>query len=167
MHTLEPARAQDIDLCSRIIDEGRRFQREQGFVQWTEDYPNEDTIRRDVESGTGFVVRVDGVIAGYLCLDFSGEPAYDRIDGAWHRDGPYAVVHRLAFSRQFRGMGLTDHVWRLVEDLCRREGVDCIRADTDFPNQRMQHILEKNGFRRCGVILFQGSEKLAYDKLLS
>ena len=38
--------------------------------------------------------------------------------------------------------------------------------DTDPSNLRMQHILEKNGFKYCGVIKYQGSERLAYDKLL-
>lgn len=39
-----------------------------------------------------------------------------------------------------------------------------IRVDTEFPNRRMQHTLEENGFRNCGVIVFQGGEKLAYDQ---
>lgn len=30
----------------------------------------------------------------------------------------------------------------------------------------MQHILEKNGYRRCGTVLFQGSGKVAFDKAL-
>ena len=41
-----------------------------------------------------------------------------------------------------------------------------LRADTDFPNERMQHVLEKNGFEK-GVVVFQGSGKLAYDKTLA
>ena len=166
MDTLELARMEDIGACWQIIDEGRLFQREQGFVQWTEDYPNPDTIREDVQAEKGYVLRSGGVIAGDLCVDFSGEPAYAEIDGAWSADAPYAVVHRLAFSRAARGKGLSDSVFALVEALCRERGVGYIRADTDFPNQRMQHILARNGFRRCGVIVFQGSGKLAYDKLL-
>lgn len=76
MYILELARADEVELCNQIICEGRQFQREQGFVQWTEDYPNIDTIRGDVVDGTGYVLRVEGVTAGYMCIDFSGEPAY-------------------------------------------------------------------------------------------
>lgn len=165
MYTLEPARMDDVELCGEIIDEGRRFQREQGFVQWTEQYPNLDVIRRDILSGTGYVFKADGEIAGYVSIDFSGEPAYDRIDGAWHADLPYAVIHRLAFRSKFQGTGLAGTAFAQIEQLCLEKNVPYIRLNTDFPNRRMQHILEKNHYVKCGVILFQG-EKLAYDKLL-
>ena len=33
-----------------------------------------------------------------------------------------------------------------------------------FENRRMQHILVKNGFEKCGVISYQGSPRLAYEK---
>lgn len=161
------ARADQIEACNEILQEGRQFQREQGFVQWTEDYPNMDTIRGDVAAGTGYVLRTDGVTAGYLCLDFSGEPAYAEIEGTWGAEEPCAVVHRMAFSREFRGIGLVDTAFALIEKLYLDRGVAYIRVDTDFPNKRMQHILEKNGFTRRGTIAFQGSGKIACDKLLS
>lgn len=167
MLTLELARADEIEACNEILQEGRRFQREQGFVQWTEDYPNMNTIRGDVAAGTGYALRADGVTAGYLCVDFSGEPAYAEIEGAWGAEQPYAVAHRMAFSRKFRGMGLVDTAFALIEKLCLDRHISYIRVDTDFPNRRMQHILEKNGFIRRGTIVFQGSGKIAYDKLLS
>ncbi len=167
MYVLEPAGVDDVELCSQIIDEGRQFQQEQGFVQWTEDYPNMDTIRNDVNLGIGYVLKVDGTIAGYMCIDFSGEPAYAQIEGHWNADKPYAVVHRMAFLAKFRGMGLVDKTFALIEKLCLDKQISYIRVDTDFPNKRMQHILEKNHFSQCGIIIFQGSGKLAYDKLLS
>ena len=167
MYALELAKAEEIALCNEIIRQGRQFQQEQGFVQWTEDYPSIDTLRRDVADCTGYVLRVEGVIAGYMCIDFSGEPAYAEIQGAWGAERPYAVVHRMAFSRDFRGMGLVDTAFPLIETLCLDNGVSYIRVDTDFPNKRMQHILSKNGFTQRGTIVFQGGGKLAYDKILS
>lgn len=164
MVTLEYAQLEDLRQCYEIIDMGRKFQQEQGFTQWTEDYPNFDTIRDDILNQKGYVVKVDGAIAGYMCIDFDGEPAYDRIDGKWNADAPYAVVHRMAFSRQYVGIGLADTTWKLIEDCCQNNDVHYIRVDTDFTNKRMQHILVKNGFQPCGVISFQGSGKLAYDK---
>ena len=167
MNTLELAQAGEVEACYHIVDEGREFQRSQGFVQWTDDYPNLDTIRRDVQAGKGYAVKVDGRLAGYLCIDFSGEPDYEQIEGKWRSEQPYAVVHRMAFSGKFRGKGLADSVFALVEKLCADKNVGCIRIDTDFPNKRMQHVLEKNGFVRCGVIQFQGNRRIAYDKLLA
>lgn len=166
MYTLAFAKTADAELCYQIIDEGRRFQKEQGFVQWTDDYPNIDTIHSDIAANIGYVLKTDNNIAGYMCIDFSGEPAYVNIDGAWRSAQPYAVVHRMAFSRTFQGTGLANTAFTLIEALCRDKNIPYIRVDTDPANKRMQHILTKNGFSHCGSITFQGGEKLAYDKLL-
>ncbi len=111
---LETAKAEHLEQYEEILRAGRRFQQEQGFIQWTENYPNRDTILEDIRFQRGYALLVDGAIAGYLCIDFAGEPAYENIDGAWRTAGPYAVVHRLALSSDFRGRGLGDaaFAWR-------------------------------------------------------
>lgn len=167
MYTLELAQSEDITVCYEIIKEGRNFQKEQGFEQWTEEYPNRDTVLSDIQSKKGYVVKANHEISGYMCIDFSGEPAYEDIKGEWRSDTPYAVIHRMAFSKKYRGVGLADIAFKMIEELCIERNVRNIRVDTDFPNTRMQHILKKNGFINCGVIVFQGGEKLAFDKLLS
>ena len=55
---------------------------------------------------------------------------------------------------------------KTVEKKLTAKGVPYLRIDTDYPNLRMQHILEKNGFVYCGTVLFEGAPKLAYDKPL-
>lgn len=166
MNILESANNSDIDVCWDILADGRRFQREQGFVQWTDDYPNRDTVKNDILSQKGYVLKVDGAIAGYMCIDFSGEPAYESIDGSWRSEKNYAVIHRMAFRKIFCGKGLSEAAFSLAEKLCIEQGVDYLRIDTAPPNKRMQHILVKNSFEYCGVIKYQGSERLAYDKFL-
>ena len=166
MITLELALAEELEIYTRIIDAGRAFQQEQGFVQWTEDYPTAAILQQDIQHSKGYVVRVDGTVAGYMCIDFDGEPAYAHIEGAWQTPDSYAVVHRMALDPAFRGIGLTGTVFALIEALCREKGIPSIRVDTDFPNKRMQHILEKYGFVQRGVIYFQGGGKLAYDKMV-
>lgn len=166
MYSLEIAKINDLELCYKIVDAGRKFQQEQGFTQWTEDYPNFETIKNDINAKKGYVLKSDGIIAGYMCIDFDGEPAYNNIQGQWQTGEPYAVVHRMAFSKEFRGQGLANIAFGLIDELCLSKNVESIRVDTDFPNKRMQHILQKNGFIERGVIIFQGSGKIAYDKIL-
>ena len=76
MYLLELAQAQNATECYRIIDEGRMFQKEQGFIQWTDDYPNEQTILDDIVAEKGYILTSDHRIAGYICIDFDGKPAY-------------------------------------------------------------------------------------------
>lgn len=166
MNTLERARPEEFEICYGIICEGRAFQQEQGFVQWTNAYPGEALIRQDLAEGSGYLFKLDGQPAGYMYISFDGDPSYDELEGAWRSNGEYAVVHRIALSRRFAGKGLSSAVFEAVAQMCREKGVSCIRIDTDAKNGRMQHVLEKNGFVRCGYVLFEGDRKLAYDKLL-
>ena len=121
MYRLEKAKIKDLDICEKIIIEGREFQREQGFTQQTEDYPNRETIKKDMETGLGYVIKKDDEIAAYMCIDFSGEPAYKNIKGKWNAEEIYAVVHRMAFSSSFRGIGLTSIAFSLIEKLCKEK----------------------------------------------
>ena len=146
MHVLRPALTDEAGRCYGIIEEAKAFQREQGFIQWTEDYPSQETVAEDIRDGKGFVITADGEIAGYMCIDFTGESAYDCIDGSWNSDEPYAVVHRMAFDRKFIGCGMSSITFSLID---------------------VQHVLKNNGFAECGTVVFQGSGKLAYDKILS
>lgn len=166
MISLELAGAEDFSECIRILKEGKQFQREQGFIQWDDDYPSEDLLKGDIESRKGYAVKVNDEIAGYMYVDFNGDSAYDVIRGKWRLDEPYMVVHRMAYDSRFRGQGLSTKVFAMLDDLCREYDFHYIRVDTHPENKRMQHIFEKNGYVRCGVIYFQGSDKIAYDKIL-
>ncbi len=166
---LEPARLDESVACFGIICEGRAFQREQGILQWTDNYPTEDTVRDDIEQGRGYKLMCGNAVAGYLCVDFGGEPLYESIRGAWHTGEPYVVVHRMAFTRAFRGRGMASEAFRLVEDLARERGVRYFRIDTDESNARMQHILSKCGFECCGIVEYDGDQgdKVAFDKVIA
>lgn len=162
------AQANELETCFRIITEGKLFQQEQGFTQWTDDYPNRETLLDDINKQKGYVLKINGSIACYMCIDFDGEPAYQNIQGKWlTASGVYAVIHRMAFSHTFRNNGLTAVVFPLIEEFCLSKNIGSIRVDTDFPNKRMQHILEKLGYIYCGTVVFQGSAKLTYEKILS
>lgn len=163
---LELATLCDAERCLAVLESGKAFQLEQGFEQWSRNYPNMDTVLGDIAEKRGFVLRVDGVVAAYMCIDFNGEPVYDDIDGEWHSNQPYAVVHRMGIGGEFRGKGLASVTFALIEELCLARGVQYIRIDTHEPNKRMQHVLEKNGYVYCGTIYYQAGERMAYDKII-
>lgn len=163
MFTLTKAMLGDEALCMEIIADGRQFQQEQGFVQWTEAYPILPDIAEDIETQRAWLLREGDTVLGYLCLDFDGEPAYDAITGgSWLCDEPYAVLRRLALNA--RGRGLTRVLFDLAAERSREQGITYLRPNIGLQNSRMQHILEKVGFEKRGIIIFQGSGKFAYEK---
>ena len=54
----------------------------------------------------------------------------------------------------------------LSKKLCAEKGVFNIRLNTYAENEKMRHIIEKNGFTRRGTVDFRGGEKIAYDKTI-
>lgn len=165
-YELTLAQMEDFRRCMDILNDGREFQREQGFVQWEDGYPDEGSVLGDLQNGLGYVVKVDGVIAAYMYIGFDGDPSYPEIKGAWNYDEPYAVVHRIAIGAEFRGQGLGSTTFRLVEDFCKSKGFYLLRIDTHRENKRMQHVLEKNGFQYCGTVIQNGGDRMAYEKKL-
>ena len=165
-YELTLAKMEDFHHCMDILRAGRDFQRQQGFLQWPDGFPDAELIRSDICSGLGYVVKADGVIAAYLYIGFDGDPSYPKIRGAWQYDEPYAVIHRIAISPEFRGIGLTGIIFDLVGELCRKEGISLLRIDTHEDNKRMQHVVSKHGFVYCGIVIQGGGDRLAYEKKL-
>ncbi len=156
----------ELAMAMELINMGKRYLKQQGVDQWQDGYPDESRIALDIERKKGFFAVEDGEILGYLCVDYDGEPAYDHLNGQWAEEGPYVVVHRMAFSDEARGKGVSSKVFRLVEDMSAARGIRLFRIDTDEDNLRMRHVLSKNGFQYRGTIWFQNSVKIAFDKTI-
>lgn len=160
---LRKAKPNEVELCYQCIEDARAYHRSMGFEQWHPDYPTQQTIHDDVVQDIGYAfVNEQGVI-GYCCMIIGEEPAYRNIEGAWKTDRPYAVVHRMAFSKKARGGGLSKEAIHLIKALCLSNHISAIRVDTQGENKVMQHILDREGFQYCGLIQFDGGPKLAYE----
>ena len=99
----------------------------------------------------------DSVIHGvFVCI--LGEDLTYRVitDGAWRNDDPYATIYRLGSDGALPGF--TGRCFDFCKGLCPD-----LRADTHEHNTVMQHLLEKNGFLRCGTIITtNGTPRIAY-----
>jgi len=153
----------DIDIIMRIYEDARAFMRSIGNgSQWGDNSPPLDKIVSNINSGDLYVC-VDenktGEIAGVFYFKVEEEPTYKRIDsGAWLNNEPYGVVHRLAGSRNAKGIGA------FCLDWCEKQYGN-IRIDTHRDNIVMLKVLEKAGYTYCGIIyVANGSERLAFQK---
>ncbi len=155
----------EIDTAIAIIHTAKEYLREQGIEQWQLGYPDKACLEQDIAQHKGYFLTDNDTILAYLCIDYDGDPAYEQLKGAWHSDGPYVVVHRLAFTAAARGKGMSQLIFSLVIEMSKEKGIHAFRVDTDTTNQRMLHILKKNGFAYCGTIWFIDSEKIAFDKI--
>lgn len=153
----------DLDRILALYARARAFMKETGNpTQWSDNWPPEDLIREDIEKGYNLVCECDGVIHGVFAY-FQGidiDPTYLKVEGGeWKKEGEYGVVHRLAASGEVKGVSETCLNWAFEQ--CHH-----LRVDTHNDNKVMQHILEKMGFEKIGIIYVEkdNSPRIAYEK---
>lgn len=155
------AKTEDLTEIMEIYAQARDFMARTGNPnQWGDHYPEEELIRTDIEKEISYVAEQNGQIKAVFMYVFGDDPTYSVIeDGDWIDDRPYGVIHRIASREGVRGAGSFCMQWGFAE--CGN-----LRMDTHEDNKVMQHVLEKNGFRRCGRIYVEdGSPRIAYQKV--
>lgn len=158
-------RAVESDLSSimAVYRAARAFMAENGNAsQWGDSYPDEELLRYDIEAKRLYVFDENGAVHGAFALCEGPEPAYAVIEnGSWQSDTPYAVIHRLAGDGTVNGLFAR----------CAAFSTECcphLRADTHENNRVMQHLLEKNGFSRRGIVYDAeiDATRIAYDRVI-
>ena len=159
MYQVRKALEADYPRILEIYAHARAFMAKTGNPnQWGTNYPPEAMLRADIPAGNLYVVE-DQEIHGVFAYFTEPDPTYSYIeDGAWLSDSPYGTIHRVAGDG--RG-GVFSAVLKYAED-CNPH----VRIDTHHDNVVMQHVLEKHGFQRCGIIYLEdGDPRIAYEKL--
>ena len=161
MVAIRPVLEHEYDLAYRFIEEARAYQREQGFLQWTDKSPTLFDICKDIIEHRAYFIIEDNRPFGYVCIRLDGDPIYDEITEWTHT--PYVAVHRVAISTEARGKGASRHLFRLVRELCLAHGIHAIRIDTHEDNALMRHVLDREGFVLRGKVHYAVGERLAYE----
>lgn len=147
MTMIRNATREDLPALLDIYAAARDYMRRTGNpTQWGDKYPAPDQLEADMARGELYVIcGEDGAPHAAFALVAGEEPGYARIEGKWLRDRPYATIHRMGSDGTLHGC-----VDQCVA-FCRRLAPD-LRADTHENNKTVRHLLEKNGFVRCGIV---------------
>lgn len=163
--------AGDLDTLMNIFDEARATIATLGIDQWQNGYPSREVIAEDIEMSRSYAVEVDSDICGTFVLVDDGEITYDKIYGGHWLTGDesddYVAIHRVAISVKNRGSGISTAIIDYAAEFARGLGRASLRIDTHEGNVVMRRMLEKHGFKYCGVIYLQsGDSRVAYEKKL-
>ena len=152
----------DLDRILKIYAHARQAMADSGNpTQWGDSYPPQEMLEEDIDSNRLFVYVVNGELEAVFAFILGADPTYKVIEnGAWLNDTlPYGTIHRLASAGKRNGVASAVIEWCL-------EHCESLRADTHADNKIMQHLLEKNGFTRCGIIhVADGSPRIAYQRM--
>lgn len=149
----------DIPRLHEIFAIARRFMAETGNPnQWADDYPSEELLVADIQSGDSYVCVNDSRVVATFVLRGGIDPTYNNIyGGEWLNDNPYATIHRIASDGEIKGIFKYSLEFAL-------QHYHSIRIDTHSDNRVMQNAIKKAGFKYCGIIhCWNGSERLAYQ----
>ena len=162
------ANKSDIACIMDIIKQAQNYLKKQGIDQWQNNYPNLDTINKDIEKGNAYVLVANERILGTVAVIFNGEKTYDTIyQGGWLSHGEYTTIHRLAVDSDYRGAGISSLILESIERMSLERGIYSIKVDTHRGNIPMQKFLQNQGFESCGIIYLEdGNERLAFEKVL-
>ena len=151
----------DLPTLLEIYEHAREFMRLQGNpTQWGVSHPEVDILENDINNKTLYVIEEDDQIHGVFAFIIGEDSTYDIIDqGEWRCSDTYGTIHRVAAAEGAHGI-----VEQVVE-YCKSIH-SYIRIDTHEKNLVMQHLIQKTGFEKSGIIYaYDGSPRLAYELL--
>ncbi|MBQ6951154.1 MAG: GNAT family N-acetyltransferase [Clostridia bacterium] len=148
----------DLDRIEDLYAIGRAYMRSTGNMnQWINGYPQREMLEEDIQKQQLFVLESETGLHGVFAFILGEDPTYGYIDGAWPNAKPYGTIHRIASDGTVKGFVSLAKGFAM-------QYTDEIRVDTHHDNHTMQHVVEKNGFRRCGIIYLEnGDPRIAYQ----
>ena len=169
---IRQAEMADFPQILAVYQKAREFMKENGNPsQWGDTFPREEVLRNDIEEKRHLYVITRGetgeTIAGVFALIIGPDPTYAVIEpcegdpparsGFWLSDSLYGTIHRLASGGRAHGI--------FAEAIAySRRQIAHLRIDTHEDNLIMQHLIERAGFSRRGIIYTDdGSPRIAYE----
>ena len=129
----------DLPYLLEMLENAKASLRALGIDQWQNGYPNETTLREDIQNKICRVVI----------------------------DDENNILASAAVYVGDENRGAASFLMTYCAKLSLEAGVTSMRCDTHPGNIIMQHTLEKNGYIRCGIIhLTDGADRFAYEKVL-
>ena len=165
------AKYDDLNRIMEIYQEARNYMEANGNPdQWGKNHPPRQFLEEDIKKGQLYVYTENdeaqtedikrAQIHGVFAFIIGPDPIYTYIeDGEWLNDEVYGTIHRIA------GDGVAKGVFEKCLDFCKSQ-IANLRIDTHHNNLTMQHLVEKNGFEKCGIVYMEdGSPRIAYQYL--
>ncbi len=160
---IRKANINDLNSILRVYEIAREYMRKTGNPnQWGADKPKKEQLLGDIKKGELFVGENEkGDILFVFAFILGEDPTYSYIEnGSWPSNEPYGTIHRIASDGTISG------VVKMAVEFAKNT-ISNIRIDTHEDNKTMQHVLQKLGFIKCGIIYIEdGSPRIAYQFML-
>lgn len=150
----------DLDEVMKLYKIAREFMKQNNNPnQWKDTTPTIEQIKKDINDYKSYVCIRENEIVGVFYFAIEEDITYYEIDGKWLNNLPYGVIHRI--TSLYKGQGIATFIINSCFGL-----VNNLRIDTHVDNIPMKNLLEKLGFKYCGIIkLLNNEPRNAYQKI--
>lgn len=159
---IEKANIKDLNTILHIYECARKFMIENNNpTQWENKYPEKELILQHLNSNNLYVVKDnDNQIHAVFAFIIGCDSTYSYIeDGSWLSNTEYGTIHAIASDGKIHSVfdNVVNYCFKIIPHL---------RIDTHIDNKIMQHLILKNGFKRCGIIYVRDKKaRIAYEKI--
>ena len=149
------ATALDADRIFEIYEYARAYMKAQGNpYQWGDNRPEKSLTKDDIKNQRCYVMEDEGHIFACFVFTIEFEKEYEAICPS---KVEYGVIHRVASDGSKRGI-----VERIVD--FAKGKVNLLRIDTHEDNKIMQKVIERQNFKRLGIIYLEDkSARILYE----
>ncbi len=145
----------DTDRIFAIYEYARAYMKAHGNPhQWGDDRPEKSVTKDDIKNQRCYVMEDDGHIFACFVFTIGFEKEYEA---KFPSKSEYGVIHRVASDGSKRG------IVELIVYFAKGK-VNFLRIDTHEDNKTMQRAIERQNFKRLGIIYLEdGSPRILYE----
>lgn len=157
---------EDVVALMRLVHDCIAHMRRAGIEQWDELYPDEATLRGDVQERTMYLGgREDhGMIGAFVLNEYQNQ---EYAEVPWTiTDLRVAVVHRLMVDPRHQRQGVARQLMRLAEERAIALGFGAMRLDAFSGNPSALRLYQDLGYRDAGGVMFRKGPFRCFEKRL-
>ncbi|MGG7178728.1 GNAT family N-acetyltransferase [Clostridium paraputrificum] len=155
---LRQGRLEDLDYIVAIKNKAIEFYKDSG-INWTEDYPNKEVFKKDIEKSELFILGKEDII-GIVVLNDEEDINYKKVK--WEKRERNLVIHRLFINPEYARKGMGKKLLEEVEFYARSNNIMSIKLDTNTGNKGAQSLYRSMGYKLIDEICLEGKEGKFY-----
>lgn len=133
-----------------ITNEIKKDMKEENNPQWHATYPLEEDFQKDIDNESLYVLEENNELKAFAAIMEDLEDDYEQVEN--RTKAPSIIIHRLAVNTKDRQKGYAQELFSFAEQLAQQKNINCIKADTEIHNQKMNRLFQKLGYQKKGVL---------------
>lgn len=136
------------------------------IYQWDAIYPDEATIKQDIDNNDLYIGIVDEKIAVIYVINNSCDEEYNN--GDWqYPDTKYRIIHRLCVHPDFQNKGVGKITMEYIESKLSKAGIESIQLDAFNKNSYALKLYKNLGYKIVGYADWRMGRFYLMEKFLA